>query len=226
VLERGGRLGGVSAPELARLDQRHHQPGEGIRRGIVTDRALGLSALQDATDCLRRVPNAAVKSLTDPGLVLDSVGIGEQDAEHRCGVHVVEVIGGKEVPQPVVEARALLGQIAQVAGGIPGNSIESSGKELGFGAEVLKDHRLSHPDARGDVGHASLVVADAGKQGDGRIEDRLAPRGGIQTFSAGSLASAGRGMLRQRAHNIDPGATKFIGLFLAAGLAKTKFSLD
>ena len=226
MLERGGRLGGVHPPELARLDQRDHQPGEGVGRGIVADRALGLSAPQDAGDYLRRVPNAAVKGLTDPGLELEPVGIGEQDAEHRCGVHVVEVVGGEEVPQPVVDARALLGQIAQVAGGIPGNPIEGSGKEFGLGAEVLKDHRLGYTDARGDVGHASLVVTDPGKQGDRRIEDRLAPRGGIQTFAAGSLASGGRGMQRQRVHTIDPGARKFIGLCLTTSLAKTKFSLD
>jgi len=79
---------------------------------------------------------------------------------------------------------------------------------------------------RGDVGHAGLLVADAGKQGDGRVEDRLAPRSRIQTFAAWSVASADGGMLRQRAHNIDPDATKFIGLFLTGSLAKTKFSLD
>ena len=51
--------------------------------------------------------DAAVHGPTDAGLVLQSVGVGKQDAKHRCGVQAIEVLGGEQMAQPVVDVRVL-----------------------------------------------------------------------------------------------------------------------
>ncbi len=130
---------------------------------------------------------------------LKSVGIFKEDAEHRGGVKVVKVFGRQKVAQPVVDALVFDSQTAQVRGGLLGNPVESGRKELGLGAEVLKNHRLRHPDAHGDVGHARLLVPVGGEDRDGSIEDgRSADRGGQATASR-SLVPCVLGVERSRA---------------------------
>ena len=123
-------------------------------------------------------------------LELKSVGIFKEDAEHRGGVKVVKVFGRQQVTQPLVDALVFDSQPGQVRGGLLGNPVESGCKEFGLGAEVLKNHRLRHPDAQSDVGHARLLVPGGGEDRDGSIEDgRSAGRGGQATASRSLDAS-------------------------------------
>src|SRR5215203_5958462 len=86
------------------------------------------------------------------------------------------MVSSEEVAQPIVSILAPIGQPTQVAGRVTGDTLQGSSEQIRLGAEVLEDHRLRHPDARGDVRHAGLLIAGAGEQRDGRVEDRPAPR--------------------------------------------------
>ena len=135
------------------------------------DRALILSAPEHAGEGVCHAADTTVDNPADTRLGMESVGIGEEDAEHRRGVQTIEVLGRQEVAQPVVDIRVSLGHDTDVAGSVVGSTFEHGGEELGLGAEVLKDHRLGHADTRGDVRHPRLLVPDGREQRDRRVEN-------------------------------------------------------
>jgi len=190
-----------SAAELARLDERHHEPGQAERRDIATDRTLRLAALKDAGEGFGDAGDAALQGAADVRLELESVSILEKDAEHRGGMEMIEVIRRQEMQQPLIGALMLASQHAHVRGGLLGYVVESGREELRLGAKVLEDHRLGDANTRRYVGHTRVFIAGGSENGGGCIEDGGAPCGGVEPPASWSLF-AGPGLeARSRAHS-------------------------
>ncbi len=132
------------------------------------------------------------------------MGVGEQDAKHRGCVQMIEVVTRQQLAEPPVNVGVLTGHVVQVVRGLLGNALESGGKQLRFGAEILKDHRLGDTHLRGDVGHARLLVPDCGEDRDGSIEDGCAASGGGQ-----APASRSRGTLAVDVERLSAHARQF-----------------
>jgi hypothetical protein len=189
------------AAELARLDQRHHEPRQAERRDIGADRTLRLAALKDAGEGFGDAGDAAVQGGANVRLELESVSILEKDAEHRGCMQMIEVIRRQEMLQPLIGALVLASQHTHVSGGLLGDVVESGREELSLGAKVLEDHRLGDADTRRHVGHTRVFIPSGGENGHGCIEDGRTPGGGIESLASWSLL-AGSGLEdRSRAHN-------------------------
>jgi hypothetical protein len=85
----------VRAPELAGVNQRHHEPGQVLRRGVGAYRSVGLPTPKDLCHRFGHARDALVQGAADAGLEVKLVGIGQEDAKHRRGVNMIEVVGGE-----------------------------------------------------------------------------------------------------------------------------------
>jgi hypothetical protein len=184
IFQHRRRFGCEPAPELTRLNQRHNQPRQAEWRNIVADGALRLTPLEDDGHPFGHSRRTALQRGADARLELESVRVFKQDAEHRSGMQVVEVLRRKKVAKPFVHLLVFGGKRAQVRRRLLGNAVERSGEQFGFGAEVLEDDGLGHPDACRDIGHPRLLVARGRENRDSCVEDsRAAIRGGQASSS-------------------------------------------
>jgi hypothetical protein len=202
VLQPGWRLFRCEpAPELPRLNERNHKPGEADWRNISADGALGLTAAEDASYCFGYTRGTALQCGTDRRLELEAVRVFKEHAEHRRSMQVVEMLRHKKVAQPFVHLVVFASQIMKVRSGLLSNTVDRSRKQLGFGTEILEDDWLGYTHVRRNIGHARLLVTSNGKEGNRRVQDGGAAGSGGQSATSRLLNAGAFGMARMRAHD-------------------------